>query len=759
MAQSVATTFSGFPDDFVDPKDKLEKEWMLQYSNAVINNPNGIMPDSSFYMNVAKRAEVKSWAQGRQNMNEFKKTPMGQDIQNESWMASDFTPIAVIPKIREMMAAQILEREFDIQAYAVDETSLKEEDAEFAKMKVKVLARNIAKGTSLQDNPAIKKQVGEPEDLEALEISKEFGFKSTLTMSTEDVLSMVLQQNDWEAKRQKNVESLMDAGIAGYDVWIDERNNVRFEETGTSQLVVSFCKKDDFSDAVYIGHIEPVMVADLAKYFDKDEIETICRKSLGLYGNPSIYSNNNISPFKVMVMNINLLSFDTSVYKSEINSKNNPDVLKVGFEYANEKYYKPKEGATTKFSKVVTKNVYKFSRVLGTEFIYDYGLKENQGRKQSKWWDVKFDKLVQAWNKNEMSWVGFTERLIPFAKQYQKIWIQMQNISAKMVPYIMNVNMSALESVLWGASADAGGEKWTPNKIMEFIYQNYAAVFRSDDLTDNQKPGFAPVTFAQTPQMTIIAEYIGQLQFIISQMYEISGLNQAVAGNPNPKTLTTGLNLQQQATNNALYLISKADERLMLNLCEAIFLKVQIAVKRGDVSGYVRALGSQTVKFLQISPEISNREYAIFLKDAPTKEQRMELFQEVNLKESQGLLNLADRIVISETRIIKKAWRYLSYAIRKKEEENHQRQLEIQQAQTQGNAQAAIALEQAKQKTIKLQGQISLQIESVKGQWMYNTEMMKKGSDLNEANVQANAKVLGHKIDASAKESAKLLSA
>lgn len=745
----MATNFNGFPDDMNDPRLK-GKEWFYKHSEAVLNNPNGIVPNSDYYYKSRAINEIKSYAQGRQDTNRYKRTPLGRQIAGESWLATDFTPIAIIPKIREMLISQLLQREFDVQAFAVDPISLAEEDTEFTKMKLKVLARDIAKGTPLQDNPAIKRMTGEAEDLESLELSKEFGYKSTMTMVAEDAISMVLQQNDIDEKRKQNIESLIDAGIGGYDIWIDAQNNVRFDACETSSLVCSYASKNDFSDAAYIGNIEPMMVSDLAQWFDVDDLAKICESAKGEYDNPRFF-DNNIAPFKVMVLNVNLISIDTQAYKRETNSKGNDDVLKVDFKYTSEKY-KPREATTTpKFATINRKSVYKYSRVMGTDFMFNYGPKENQGRKVSKWWDVKFDKILNTWNKYRMSWVGLTERLIPIADRYQLVWQKIQNIDAKTIPYVMNVNFSQLENVIWGASTDANGGKWTPLQIMDFIMQNYTAVFRTEDLNENERPNFSPVTFSQTPQLAMIAELTGELQFLISQIYDISGLNQGVAGNPDSKMLTTGLQMQQQATNNALYLMSKADEKLYLNLCEAIFLKVQIAVKRGNVEGYVRALGSQAVKFLKINPDISNREYAIFLKDAPTREQRLALYQEMQTNEAKGLLNPMDIIIISETRNIKMAWRYLAKAIKDAQEDIHRRQIEMQQQQSNGNMQVAIEAEKAKRETLKLQGQIEIQKETVKGQWQYYIEKMKKGSDIDEANVHANAKVLSSRIIASAK--------
>ena len=213
----MATNFNGFPDDMIDPRLK-GKEWFYKHSEAVLNNPNGIVPNSDYYYKSREINEIKSYAQGRQDTNRYKRTPLGRQIAGESWLATDFTPIAIIPKIREMLISQLLQREFDVQAFAVDPISLAEEDTEFTKMKLKVLARDIAKGTPLQDNPAIKRMTGEAEDLESLELSKEFGYKSTMTMVAEDATSLNEDENisdvDDKVAMEKNDKELEQSGTA-----------------------------------------------------------------------------------------------------------------------------------------------------------------------------------------------------------------------------------------------------------------------------------------------------------------------------------------------------------------------------------------------------------------------------------------------------------------------------------------------------------------------------------------------------------------
>jgi hypothetical protein len=168
---------------------------------------------------------------------------------------------------------------------------------------------------------------------------------------------------------------------------------------------------------------------------------------------------------------------------------------------------------------------------------------------------------------------------------------------------------------------------------------------------------------------------------------------------------------------------------LIERLGQLVVEKIQLAVQRGKVAGYAKALGSSTVKFFEINPEISLYELGIFITDNLSSEEKQMLLQEINIKDSQGLLTPADKLFLIKSKSITQAMVYLNYITKKRGDDAHQKQMQLVQQQTMGNQQTAVAAEQMKQQTIVLQGKIQMEIESAKGQWLYITEQMKKSSD------------------------------
>ncbi len=211
----------------------------------------------------------------------------------------------------------------------------------------------------------------------------------------------------------------------------------------------------------------------------------------------------------------------------------------------------------------------------------------------------------------------------------------------------------------------------------------------------SQNPNYKPVSIEASGQLAVFGQLYDDLMRTIDLMRQVSGLNELTDGStPNARTLVPVANAAMESTNNALYLLSFADKQLIQGLADAVVAKVQIAVKLGKVQGTAKALGTETVKFLQINPNISIHEFGIFIEDAPQDYERQQLIQELNIRDSQGLIEPEDKILVMSCRNLKMASMILAYRIKKRREQMQQYELQKIQQQTQGNAQAAQLAEQ-----------------------------------------------------------------
>lgn len=755
-----------YPNQQIDPREK-GYDWILQYCKAAWGDSRGYVPNNMLNFGQSKMNEIREYALGRQSTTKYKKLLNVDEQQDKTWLNIDWTAPSFLTKFREIAISKLVQRRYDINAFAVDPIAKSEEDKYFTEMKVKILMREAAQkagSKELMDSPALALQPGEAEDLEQLKMEEQFGYKHVMSMEAEMAASLAMYQNNFEEKRKRTIENLFDFGMGGYTEYIDENGQVKLREINPENMVLSYCAKNDFSDLVHWGEVREVYVGDLAPWFTPEQMNQIVQSVAGRFGNPSNFMygtdySKYWNRFKVLILDFEFLSWNDYTYKEEVDNRGNVRFGKTKYQAAtrlkdvgNEKMgtipsmvdFNMKGQAEPVFMPVTKKVVYKCKWLIQTDYMYDWGMSENQIRKPSSWWDTKLNIQLYSWNFYKMRFAGITERLIPLEDKASLAWFRLQNMSNKLIPYLINIDLNALEGVDFGA----GGEKMNPTKVMDFIFSNFVVPYRSTDLL-SQNPNYKPVSIEASGQLAVFGQLYQELQNTLDMMRQVSGLNELTDGStPNAKTLVPVANAAMESTNNALYLLSFADKQLIQGLADAIVSKVQIAVKLGKVEGYARALGEETVKFLRINPDISIHEFGIFIQDVPSDFERQQLIQELNIRDSQGLIEPEDKILVMSTKNLKMASMLLAYRIKKRREKLQEFELQKIQEASQGNAMAVQVAEQEKRTTLQTQLEVDIARINAEKQWDYIIQMGKKDKDIQEAEIQKEAKVIAQRIQA-----------
>lgn len=767
------TGIADYPQSNIDPRNK-NFEWILQYCRAAFRDSRNWMPYGTINTGNLRMQEINMYAMGKQSVDKYKKMSSPGSPTDESWRAVDWTVPAFLCKFREIALAKLNQKNFDLSAFAVDPLAQSQEDAIYNQMKVKILMREAAQKmqSSLADSPVLQSNPGEPEDLEQLEITKNNGFKHEMAIQAEDAINLVFEQNKFNSEIRKDVEkSLYDYGIAAITQYLDENGMVKQRAVNMEYFGSSYFEKPDGSDMVHWFELVPTYVGDLAPYYSKQQLDEICKKVLGKNGNPQNFTavsgfyNVAWNRFKVMVMKIKFLSWNENVYKEEVDSRSNirfgrtayenkrftvnsKGELDTGDEYqlakVEEEY---KGGQTPIYINNVRKVVYKASWLVDTEYMHDYGLQENQNRKLSSWWDTDLDIQLYAWNFYKMQFSGITERLIPLEDKACMTWFNLQNLANKLIPYLINIDFNAVEAVNFGKS----GQKQKPSEIIDFIFSNFVVPYRSTDLL-SRNPNYKPVSIEATGQLAAFGQLYDELNHTIDMMRQISGLNELTDGStPNAKTLVPVAESAIQSTNNAIYLVSDAEKSIILRSADAAVQKVQIAVKLGKVQGYAKALGTNTVKFFSINPDLSLHEIGVFITDALTEEQKQMLWQDINIKESQGLLDVGDKYYLMNARNTAMAYQTLAYKIQKRKEEAQAYELQKIQKAAEDNVMVAKETKAAEVEAAYALNDLELIRINADRQWEYEIEMMKKGFDLKGEMYQSDSRNIGHQINSAAK--------
>jgi hypothetical protein len=719
-----------YPRHDINP-DKKGEDWIRQYAKAVWNDSISSTPNTIFYRNAEEYDRIAKYRTGTQDISQYKKFLTGDDKADSSWMKIDWSIRPIVSTKRDIVISKIHSRQTNITCTPIDILARDKADEYYNTVRTKILMREALQQANpeLAQSPVLQPEPGEPEDLDELEMYMEYGYKHNAAMEAEMAIELVQYQNDWEQSRRQVIESLFDYGVGGWKDGIDADGRATIRPVKVENLITNYCRTPNFKDLTHVAEVLEVSVADLADKFSEADLKLISDKAInknGLrtnYPGGSLY-NRDTDRFKVKVMDLEFYSYNTIVYRQRINEEGNLVYRKSKYENANEPDMVDIEGnVTSKFIKRTVKVVYKCKWIVDTDFMYDFGLATNMKRDKQAKLDTSLSYHLFAYNFHEMKAQGYMERIIPIVDEYQNTIYKVQNFKQRWLPYIIDIDLNALESVALGK----GGQKMKPLEVLDMMFQTNVLVGRKSDVAGN--PNYKSVDIRPTGMAEEFSVLVNDLSRILSDLNIVLGLNELTdSTTPNSKTLVPVAQMAYESTNNALYPVIYADKQLSVSAAKGIIQRVQIAVKQGKVEGYVHALGTNSMKFISVSPEIAMHDFGIKITDAPTDDQRRMLLEGMNLKDSQGMIDPADRILVMNCNNLKQAEMILAYRIKKRQEKAQADAMAQQQQNGEIQMQSAQAAEQSKQQTMQLEYQLKMQLENLKGEWALKVAMVKAES-------------------------------
>jgi hypothetical protein len=698
-----------FPSHLLDPREK-GKDWVLQYCKAAWYSFENDNPREIFYHARYRYEVISQYAVGNQSINKYRPLMQVDEAANEDWLNIDWSVLPIVPKFRRIALGKLNKVGYNIVATPIDSLANEEVQDYFAEMKAKLLLREEAAklDPSLLESPMLQLKPEEAKDMEELEIQMNYTFKHQMAIEAEQAIKLVLEQNNIEKKRQDIRQDLFDYGVAGYKEYIDSNGAIKFRKINPRNIIINNCKQSDFSDAAHIGEITEMTIADLKQMagnqFTEEEYEDIAKKHVGFLGNPkewpsslSVY-NKGYDRFRIRVLDLEFFSVNEMVFEKRIDRRGNKIYARGKFDDRNKR--------KDKFERVAYKVVYKGKWIIGTDYLFDHGLATNMKRAKSSLMDTSLSYHIIAPEFFDMKAYGIMQHLMPMADAIQIAWYRLQNAINQARPKGIMIEMGALEDIPLGA----GGKRLTPMKVLDLYNKTGTLVYRKSD-AQGRMTNYKPIEELENGLGRDVMNYWQIIQNNIQLIRDVTGMNEMTDGStPDPRTLTTVAKLAYEGTNNALTSIVHGEKQLLEALSNAIILRLQDVVETGEVKGYVRSLGSNTMKFFKSSPKLALYEFGIFLEDKPTDDEKAMLQQQVIAGQANGMLDIEDSIIIQNTDNLKVAQQLLAYKIKKRKQDEEAKAMQMQQMNAQVQQQSAIVAEQAKQQTIQLEGQVKGQL-------------------------------------------------
>jgi hypothetical protein len=708
-----------YPDHSVSPKEK-GRDFCMAYAKAAWHDWSFVYPKGIFSNNSGDYDKYRLYALGKQPISPYKKY-FGIDKQNNhTWLTVDWTVRPIVSQYRDKAISRLMKQSHNIVATPIDMMAKSELDQYYADMKAKLAVQQLMQQVNqeLGSHPMIKLQSGEPMDMEELEMRISSGEQFNRSKDAELAIEVGLYENNFEIIRRSIYEDLFDYGVAGYKDWLGDDNKAKFRRVDPQSIIINYCRKPDFSDLIHAGEVIDVSLIDLAlvtdaegnKLFDDKTLQEFAGSIAGRWGNPSFVGPGTAyykpyDKFKCKVFDIYFYTYNDYTFTDRKTKDGNP-VFRM------EEYNRGKEG-NDRYKRKCFREVYKCKWIVGTDYCYDWGKMEDQKMPQNpkKKAMTELPYKFIAYNFYEMKAQGIMERLVPYLDEYQLTTLKIQNWKNRAVPSGWWIDLEALENV----ALSKGGKAMQPKELLQMFFETGVLVGRSKTPSgEPMGPNWKPVIPIENSALSELVNLYQDLENTIRQIEATTGYNPITAGDPNPKTLVPGYETANISTDDALFPLSFSERFLSRCLAENVLLRMQQGVQKGGAEGYGRALNSNTLTFIRISPAIALREYGIELEERTSDDQRMWLMQQLQQDIANGFLDTSDAIQIINTHNAKQAQQILAYRVKKAKEVAQQQEIQKIQEASKSNAQVAQAAEQAKAQTMQLQQQFELHKEQMK---------------------------------------------
>jgi hypothetical protein len=403
--------------------------------------------------------------------------------------------------------------------------------------------------------------------------------------------------------------------------------------------------------------------------------------------------------FIVEVLDFEFMSVDDVYFEEKASRFGN-----VGFYYKGYKY-EPSPGSVydRKPYRMQTTTVYGGKYIIGTDFLFDYGVKKNIPKNVHDISRARMSYSAIATNLRRMIPKSMVSSVKSFADQLQITHLKIQQAIAKAKPDGLMIDIEGLENVQLGR----GGEL-QPLDIQDIYEQTGVFYYRSK----NPEGGFQnPPVREINNQIRNINELIALYNHYLRMIRDATGLNEVVDGSTPKGEQLVGVRQQAiEASNNATYDITNAAHVLFKKVCDDIVRCLQIIPKESVLfNTYEKAIGKSNMEVITSFAELPMYNFGVRV--VSEMEDVEKAYLEANIQQSllQKEIDLEDAIAIRRLKDVNQAEQLLIVRRKKRMKQMQLMAQQNSQMQAQANAQVAQATSQAKMQEEQMKAQLDAQ--------------------------------------------------
>lgn len=726
---------TGFPDQMALDEVKITTEYGLNVGKAIeaewFRKEGGT---SRYYNNRDTYHKLRTYALGEQSVQKYKdELAINGDI---SYLNLDWTPVPIIPKMVDIVVNGMSNRLFNVKAEAVDAVSSSK----------KALYRNTVE-TQMRNKSAyeeIETMFGKPmfsmdkddlpENDDELNLHMSISYKDEIEIATEKAITNVFKINDYELIKKQADEDATVLGISAIKHTFNNHDGIKIEYVDPANLIHSPTEDPQFKDCYYYGEVKNVNITELKKInpsLTQEDITDISKLSSKWDAYQGIRGGYRTDNFDKNTATLLYFCYKTDmeiVYKKKKNAFGGDKVLKK------DGTFNPPKTESARFEKL-SKRIdvwYEGVLVLGTNHMLKWNLMKNMVRPKSAIQKVFAPFIVSAPKMYRGQIDSLVKRMVPFADQIQLIHLKLQQITSRMIPDGVYLDMDGLSAINLG-----NGNSYDPQEALNLYFQTGSVIGRSFTEDGEFNHGKTPVQeLTSSGANAKISSLINMYNYNLNMLRAATGLNESRDGTtPDERALVGVQKLAALNSNTATRHVLNSGLYLTKTIAESIYYRLSDVLEYSDMAeDLAKGIGRFSVDILNEIKNIHLHDFAIFIELHPDEEQKGVLENNIQASLASGKIDIDDAIDVRSVDNIKIASQLLKVRKKRKEKLDMKKQQMIAQQQAQANAQAAQAAEQAKQQTISTEAQADSQLEQLKAQ--LELQRMEKEFELKQQLIQ-----------------------
>lgn len=719
-----------FPSEFEESSVKGTKEYGLKYAKAIWNS---YFNSGGYTIERRKIQELKRWAEGRQSVVDMKKL-WGTADGDVSYANLDWSAPSIVAHFVDVLLGLFLNQQFKPQCKAVDNISLTKKDAEYRKLR----AAHILKGADAEFikagiPPIVPPNTKQFDTIEELDLYFELTFKQAVEVAMELGIEVVMSNNDYEELRKDVLKNLIIQKNAGIRVFYSNQNTIRLKSLDPEFLILPYTQKPDHRDANYWGYVDFMSVGELKQQagdqFTDNQYRQMAKGAGGQWANP-IWQDNYWNAasyqylnFLIPVMEFEFLSLNAEqlVFKETISGKR---------VFQKDMKYNP-ENAKANNHKVERNDIqqkYNGFYVVGTDFVYNYGMSKNmifQRINNTYAAETPLSAIIYTPDVYENTNKGLVERMLPHAKQCHLALLKMQQIQAEAAPKGIEIDLEGTTGIKIGAGDDAPDVG-----VMQLInlYKQKGTFLTRRINDDGTAKNGKVIQELENGMSRDLERYMNSYNFHKNEMREMIAVNPAVDASTISNEAAVGIQkLQVNATINALRPLKSGYVNIMQRACNNVALMIQDSLRYGNGAKdiFINSLGNRTLEVLEAVKDIPLVDYAITIQYEQDEQERQDFNETVQLCLQQGLIEPSDVWVLKTITNTKVAYAFLKERERKLKKQKAEEAAMNSKMQSEGSVQAAQAAEQARMETEMMLKKATSELEMVKADLAESNEKLK----------------------------------